>query len=63
MPVGAFVVNEKADGALVPGDHGTTYGGNPLATAAVSKVYDLYEELHLLDHVKEVGAYLDQKAG
>ena len=61
VPVGAFVVNEKADGALVPGDHGTTYGGNPLATAAVSKVYDLYEELHLLDHVKEVGAYLDNK--
>jgi acetylornithine/N-succinyldiaminopimelate aminotransferase len=61
VPVGAFVVNEKADGALVPGDHGTTYGGNPFATAAVSKVFDLYEELNILDHVKEVGAYLGEK--
>lgn len=61
VPVGAFVVNEKADGALVPGDHGTTYGGNPFATAAVSKVFDLYEDLHILDHVREVGAYLGQK--
>lgn len=61
VPVGAFVVGEKADGALVPGDHGTTYGGNPFVTAAVSKVFDLYEELHIVDHVNEIGAYLAEK--
>lgn len=61
VPVGAFVVGEKADGALVPGDHGTTYGGNPLATAAVSKVYDLFEEMDIVNHVNEVGAYLTEK--
>ena len=61
VPVGAFVVGEKADGALVPGDHGTTYGGNPFATAAVSKVFDLFEKLNLVDHVNEIGAYLSEK--
>lgn len=61
VPVGAFVVGEKADGALVPGDHGTTYGGNPFATAAVSKVFDLFEELHIVDHVNEIGAYMSEK--
>ena len=59
VPVGAFLLNEKAASAsLVPGDHGTTYGGNPFATAAVSVVYDLYEELKIVDHVKEIGTYL-----
>ncbi len=61
VPVGAFVVNEKADGALVPGDHGTTYGGNPFATRAVSTVFDLFEEMNLMDHVKEVGGYLGEQ--
>ena len=61
VPVGAFVLNEKTVGAsLVPGDHGTTYGGNPFACAAVSKVFDLFEEGHVLDNVKEVGAYLEK---
>ena len=37
VPVGAFVLNKKtAEQSLVPGDHGTTYGGNPLACRAVS---------------------------
>lgn len=58
VPVGAFVTSEKVSDVLEPGDHGTTYGGNPFATAAVSVVYDLYEELHIVDHVKEVGTYL-----
>lgn len=61
VPVGAFVTAEKASHALVPGDHGTTYGGNPFATAAVSAVYDIFEEEHITDHVKEVGAYLYEK--
>ncbi|MBQ4523097.1 MAG: aspartate aminotransferase family protein [Lachnospiraceae bacterium] len=61
VPVGAFVASEKCSSALVPGDHGTTYGGNPFATAAVSTVFDLYEELDVISHVKEVGAYLGTK--
>ena len=45
VPVGAFVLGEKAAAAsLVPGDHGTTYGGNPFVCAAVSKVFDIYEK-------------------
>lgn len=61
VPVGAFVAAEKCSSALVPGDHGTTYGGNPFATAAVSTVFDLYEELDVVSHVKEMGAYLGKK--
>lgn len=59
VPVGAFVLGEKAArGSLKPGDHGTTYGGNPFVCAAVSKVFDLYEEEHILEHVLRVGDYL-----
>lgn len=59
VPVGAFVLNEKtAKASLTSGDHGTTYGGNPLASTAVSKVFDLYKELKILQHVNEVGTYL-----
>ena len=61
VPVGAFVVAEKAAQALVPGDHGTTYGGNPFACAAVSKVFDLMESMDLTNHVRKVGAYLYEK--
>ena len=62
VPVGAFVLDEKtASGSLVPGDHGTTYGGNPFVCAAVSKVLDIFEQDHIVDHVKEVGAYLEEK--
>lgn len=50
-----------AQNSLVAGDHGSTYGGNPLAAAATSKVFDLYEELNVLENVKEVGAYLTTK--
>ena len=60
VPVGAFLTTEKA-AALVAGDHGSTYGGNPFVTAAVSKVLDLFEELKLTDNVQEVGAYLSEK--
>lgn len=62
VPVGAFVVGEKAaKTSLMPGDHGTTYGGNPFVCAAVSKVFDLYEKQHILENVREVGAYLTTK--
>ena len=46
---------------LVPGDHGTTYGGNPLACAAATKVFELFEKQHVLDNVKEVSAYFEEK--
>ena len=60
VPVGAFVMNEKvASASLVPGDHGTTYGGNPLACAAVSKVFDLFEEQQVIAHVREITPYLE----
>ena len=61
VPVGAFVLGEKAaKGSLKPGDHGTTYGGNPFVCAAVSKVFDLYEKEHILENVRTVGAYLTE---
>ncbi len=61
VPVGAFAATEKAAAAFEPGDHGTTYGGNPFATAAVSKVFDLYEKENLLSHVNETAGYLEEK--
>lgn len=62
VPVGAFVLNEKtAAASLVPGDHGTTYGGNPFACAAVSKVFDLFESEKIIDHVNEIAPYFEEK--
>ena len=62
VPVGAFVLNEKvANSSLKPGDHGTTYGGNPFACAAVSKVFDLFEEQHILEHVQEITPYFEER--
>lgn len=60
VPVGAFVLNEKtALGTLTPGDHGTTYGGNPFVCAAVSKVLDIFEKDKIVEHVNEVSVYLE----
>ena len=62
VPVGAFVLNEKtAKASLVPGDHGTTYGGNPLACAAVNAVFDQYEKLGVLEHVRKITPYLEKR--
>ncbi|MCR4686880.1 MAG: aspartate aminotransferase family protein [Lachnospiraceae bacterium] len=62
VPVGAFVLNEKvAKHSLVAGDHGTTYGGNPLAGTAINTVFDLYDELNIVDNAKEMGDYLWEK--
>jgi acetylornithine/N-succinyldiaminopimelate aminotransferase len=62
IPVGAFVLNDKvAKASLVAGDHGTTYGGNPLACAAVSKVFDLFEEKSIIAHVNEISPYFEEK--
>jgi acetylornithine/N-succinyldiaminopimelate aminotransferase len=62
VPVGAFVLNEKtAVKTLVPGDHGTTYGGNPFVCAAVSKVLDIFEKDKIVEHVKEISVYLEER--
>ena len=61
LPVGAFLLGEKvAKSSLVAGDHGTTYGGNPLVCAAVNKTLDLFEENNIIEHVTKVGAYLEE---
>lgn len=61
VPVGAFAAVEKVSEAFEPGDHGTTYGGNPFTAAAVSKVIDLFETEKILEHVNEIATYLAQK--
>ena len=62
VPVGAFLMTEKvAEKSLAPGDHGTTYGGNPLVGAAVAKVLEIMQRDELMAHVKQVGSYLSQK--
>ena len=62
VPVGAFMMTEKvAQQSLTSGDHGTTYGGNPLACAAIAKVLDLFKEQNILANVNETGAYLYEK--
>lgn len=62
VPVGAFAVSEKiAKHSLVPGDHGTTYGGNPFVCAAVTKSISMMEEMQLPQHVCELAPYLESK--
>lgn len=58
VPVGAFLAHGKAASAMVPGDHGTTYGGNPFVCAAASKVLDIFQSRKLAMHAKEMGQYL-----
>lgn len=59
VPVGAFLANEKVASAMVPGDHGTTYGGNPLVCSAVSKVFELFESCDVINNVNEITPYLE----
>lgn len=62
VPVGAFLMTQHAaEKSLAPGDHGTTYGGNPFAGAAVSRVFDLFESMHILENVRKVSVYLEQR--
>lgn len=61
IPVGAIATTKEIGKAFVPGDHGTTFGGNPLACTAVAKAIELMEKRNLLEHVKETGDYLGQK--
>lgn len=62
VPVGAFLMTQKvADKSLAPGDHGTTYGGNPLVGAAVDKVLEMMERDNITAHVSRVAAYLEKR--
>lgn len=62
VPVGAFLMTEEvAEKSLKPGDHGTTYGGNPFVGCAVSTVLDLFEKEKILEHVNEISSYLEEK--
>lgn len=62
VPVGAFLMTEKvAEKSLKPGDHGTTYGGNPLVGAAADKVLEIMERDDIPGHVREIAPYLEQK--
>lgn len=62
VPVGAFLLTEKVgQNSLKAGDHGTTYGGNPLACAAISKVLDLFEQYNIIDNVNSVAPYLEKR--
>lgn len=59
VPVGAFAMTEEvAKYSLEPGDHGTTYGGNSLACAAVAKTIEIFRREKITGHVQEAGAYL-----
>lgn len=62
VPVGAFLMTEKtAEKSLAPGDHGTTYGGNPFVGAAVDKVLEMMERDRITDHVNQIAPYLEEQ--
>lgn len=61
VPIGAFLACGKAATAMVPGDHGTTYGGNPFVCASAAKVLELFESEKILEHVNETAPYLWKK--
>ncbi len=62
VPVGAFVMTERvAEKSLAPGDHGTTYGGNPFVCAAADKVLQMMEMRQITAHVREIAPYLEQR--
>lgn len=61
IPMGAFIAKEEVAKAMTAGDHGTTYGGNPLACAASAKVFELFDKLNILENVKKVSKYLEAK--
>lgn len=60
VPVGAFLVNEKCKDVLQPGEHGNTYGANPLCMAAVCAVFEIYDKLDLVGNVNKVAPVLKE---
>ena len=61
VPIGAFLTSGKANTAMTPGDHGTTYGGNPFVCAAADAVLTIFDRDNILENVRKVGAYLREK--
>lgn len=61
VPIGAFMATDKVTSAFHAGDHGSTFGGNPLACAAACVVLDALINDNLMDNVKEIGSYLKSK--
>ena len=62
VPMGAFLMTERvAQNSLTSGDHGTTYGGNPLAAAASAKVFEIFEQDKIVEHVNQVAPYLEKR--
>lgn len=63
VPIGAFIASDEVAAAFNPGDHGSTFGGNPLACAAALAVLDEMEKPEFLPHVAKVGAYFQDQLG
>jgi predicted acetylornithine/succinylornithine family transaminase len=61
LPLGAFIAKEEFASAISPGQHGTTFGGGPLACRVALEFLAIVEEEKLLDNVNQVGAYLQQE--
>ena len=63
VPLGAFIVSEKAADGLQPGDHGTTFGGGPLACRLSLEFMEMLQEGSLMERISEVGAYFRKEFG
>ena len=61
IPLGAVILNEKVANAIQAGQHGTTFGGGPLACRASIEYFNIIEEENLLEHVRKVGEYFKQR--
>ncbi|HET9198239.1 MAG TPA: acetylornithine/succinylornithine family transaminase [Solirubrobacterales bacterium] len=61
FPIGACIAGPEAADVLEPGDHGSTFAGGPVATAAALAVLEIVDDPVLLRHVRELGAYLREK--
>ena len=57
IPIGAVMAKERIASAFEPGDHGTTFGGNPLATTAGLAVFDIMEKEKLVENADKMGKY------
>ena len=61
ITVGAFAAPARVAECMVPGDHGTTFGGNPLAMEAINATVQQFEERGIIEHAREIGEYLGEK--
>jgi acetylornithine/N-succinyldiaminopimelate aminotransferase len=63
VPIGAMLCGQGLADALPPGSHGSTFGGNPLASAAALAVLEVLEQEQLLEKVQQLGAWLERRLG